>query len=95
MAGNSNSGRRPGGRDFGPRVRSIVDRVLERLEANGDVDRLLTQAFEDDFPGTLRAVAAYAPKIIDATVSGAKLEDFVLGKVQDQQNDSSEADNIH
>ncbi len=68
MAGNKNSGRRAGGTDFSPRVRSIVDQVLEKMEKAGDARALLEAQFREDFAGTLRAVASYAPKQIDMTL---------------------------
>ena len=68
MAGNKNSGRRAGGTDFSPRVRSIVDQVLEKMEKAGDARALLEAQFREDFAGTLRAVASYVPKQIDMKV---------------------------
>ena len=68
MAGNSNSGRRPGGKDFAPRVRSSIDRALEKLEDTGEADTLLMAAFRDDFVGTLQKMAAYAPKVVDMSL---------------------------
>ena len=61
-------GRKAGGKDFAPRVRSIVDRVLENLEDTGKAEKLLKEQFESDFAGTLRAVSAFAPKQIDVDV---------------------------
>jgi len=65
MAGNSNSGKRAGGRDFGPRVRSIFDRVLEKLELRQDADKLMEKALLDDFVGTIQKMSQYAPKQVD------------------------------
>jgi hypothetical protein len=62
MAGNKNSGRHAGGPDFTGRVRALIERVLVKMETKGDAETLLTKAFEEDFAGTLRAMAAYAPK---------------------------------
>jgi len=68
MAGNGNSGRRAGGKDFSPRARSIIDQVLEKMQGNGDARKLLEAQFNEDFAGTLRAVAAFAPKQVDMTL---------------------------
>lgn len=68
MAGNSNSGRRSGGKDFSPRVRSLVDQVLEKMQESGDARKLLEAQFTEDFAGTLRAVAAFAPKQVDMAI---------------------------
>jgi hypothetical protein len=62
-------GKRAGGKDFAPRVRSLVDQVFNKLEENGDARDLLEKQFKEDFAGTLRAVAAYAPKQIDMSVN--------------------------
>lgn len=61
-------GKRAGGKDFAPRVRSLVDRVLEKLQLDGDAEELLEQAFRDDFAGTLKAMSAYAPKQVDMSL---------------------------
>jgi hypothetical protein len=61
-------GKRAGGKDFSPRVRSIIDQVLETMEKSGDARKLLKKQFEDDFAGTLRAVASFAPKQVDMTL---------------------------
>ena len=58
-------GRRAGGKDFAPRIRSMVDRVLEKMHDTGKAEELLTKAFNEDFVGTARAMAAYAPKQVD------------------------------
>jgi TnpA family transposase len=62
-------GRKAGGKDFSPRVRSIVDQVLEKMEKGGDARKLLEKQFREDFAGTLRAVAQYAPKQVDMSLT--------------------------
>jgi hypothetical protein len=68
MAGNSNSGKRAGGKDFAPRIRSMFDRALEKLELRGDADKLMEAALKEDFVGTVQRMAAYAPKQVDMSV---------------------------
>jgi hypothetical protein len=89
MAGNQNSGRRPGGKDFAPRARSVIDRVIAKLEANGDADRLLEAAFIDDFVGTLQKVAPYAPKVIDLDVTTKSVEEYVQWKAKERLESES------
>jgi hypothetical protein len=68
MAGNKNSGKRPGGKDFSPRVRSLFDRALEKFEKTGDAEVAMQKALQDDFIGTLQRMAAYAPKQVDMSL---------------------------
>lgn len=68
MAGNKNSGRRPGGRDFTPRLRSLIDRVLQNWDNSGKAEKALNAALEEDFVGTLQRLSAYAPKQVDMAV---------------------------
>ena len=88
------AGRKPGGRDFAPRVRSCIDRVLEKLEAKGDADILMEQALKEDFVGTLQKVASYAPKQVEAVITSS-IEEFVTGTVFAQTNDSTEETQLH
>lgn len=67
-------GKRAGGRDFAPRVRSAVSRVLECLEEKGDLDALLMDAMQKDLVGTLSALAKYAPQQIDMAVENAPID---------------------
>ena len=87
-------GRRAGGRDFAPRVRSCIDRVLEALEQSGDADALMEAAFREDYVGTLAKVAAYAPKQVEAVITSS-IEEFVTGTVFAQTNDSTEETQLH
>jgi hypothetical protein len=68
-------GRKAGGKDFAPRVRSVLDRALEKLELKGDADKLMEQALKDDFIGTLQRMAGYAPKTVDMTLEQTVLLD--------------------
>ena len=61
-------GKKAGGKDFAPRVRSMFDRALEKLELKGDADKLMEQALTDDFMGTVQKMASYAPKQVDMTL---------------------------
>ena len=61
-------GKRAGGRDFAPRVRSLVDRVLENWNDTGKAEKALNEALEADFVGTLQRLASYAPKQVDMAV---------------------------
>jgi hypothetical protein len=67
MAGNANSGKRAGGRDFAPRVRCAFDRVLEGMESRKELDPLLLAAMKEDPIGTISKMASYAPKQLDIT----------------------------
>ena len=89
-------GRRAGGRDFAPRVRSVVDRVLEALQKNGDADKLLGRQFRDDFAGTLRALSAYVPKQLDVDLTTHTIEEFVTNAATAQvADDSTEEAKLH
>jgi hypothetical protein len=56
------AGRKRGGKDFAPRVRSAVDPVIKRLEKNGEIDSILLQAIREDPINSLQKLASYAPK---------------------------------
>jgi hypothetical protein len=86
-------GRRAGGRDFAPRVRSAVDRVLEELEKNGDADKLIKAQLENDFAGTIAKFAAYTTKHIDITTES--IEDYVSKKTSEQVAIASETTIVH
>lgn len=94
MAGNKNSGRRPGGKDFAPRMRSAIDRVLAKLEEGGDIDKLLEAAIREDIVGAMAALAKYAPQQIEAKIEGASLSDYVLAQAA-KRRESSAADSVH
>ena len=79
--------KRAGGRDFAPRVRSIVDRVVEKLEKGGDADRLLEDQLREDYVGTLAKLAHYTTKQIDVTTT--TLEEFVMSKAQERDESDS------
>jgi len=61
-------GRKAGGKDFAPRVRSMFDRALEKLELKGDADSLMEKALTEDFVGTIQRMSGYAPKTLDMTL---------------------------
>ena len=87
-------GRRLGGKDFAPRVRSVVDRVLEKLEKAGDADKLMEAALREDYIGTLAKIASYAPKQVEHHIE-ASIEDFVTNRVAAQTHDSTEEAQLH
>ena len=88
MAGTKASGKRPGGRDFAPRVRSAFDRVLAKLEQGGDIDILIEEQLRADCVGTLAKAAGYVPKQIEAVITNS-IEDFVTGITTKQIADDS------
>jgi hypothetical protein len=87
------AGRKPGGKDFAPRVRSAVDRVIKRLEKNGEIDSILLQAIREDPINSLQKLASYAPKQLEATVTHT-IEDFVAERatLQSKKNITIEHD---
>ncbi len=96
MAGNANSGKKAGGKDFAPRVRSMFDRALEKLELKGDADKLMEAALKEDFVGTIQRMSAYAPKPVDmtldqtVTVDSTMLGDEVLSALFERRQDEQE-----
>ena len=78
-------GRKAGGKDFAPRVRSLVERVVAKLEQNGDAEKLLREQFEADFAGTLSKLQSYAIKQGSLEINGTlSLEDYVTQKYQER-----------
>ena len=68
MAGNKNSGKRVGGKDFSPRVRSLFDIAIKEALADGSLLKKLKQQLLEDPAGTIQRMAQYAPKQHDINV---------------------------
>ena len=61
-------GRKSGGKDFAPRVRSFFDRELEAFIKTPSASKQMQQALRDDLVGTCAKMAAYAPKVVDMSL---------------------------
>jgi hypothetical protein len=85
------------GRDVAPKVLGDFVKALARLKDKGKpLETLFLDAIEEHgILKVLDVVHKYNPKTIDAEVTGLSLEDFVLGKVSTQQDDSKETTNVH
>lgn len=62
-------GRKAGGKDFAPRVRSLFDIALKELLASGKLLPKLKEQLLSDPAGTFRAMSAYAPKQVELSVN--------------------------
>ena len=61
-------GRKAGGKDFAPRVRSLFDIALKEMIADGTLLPKLKKQLADDPAGTIQRFAGYAPKQVDMTL---------------------------
>ncbi len=80
-------GRKPGGKDFSPRVRSLFDHAIREELKNGTLLDTLRQQLREDPVGTMQKMAPYAPKQVDVdmqqtvTVDTTQLSDQLLREV--------------
>jgi len=63
----------------------LVERVVAKLEKNGDADKLLEAQIRDDMAGTLQKLSPYAPKQVEALVTHS-IEDYVTKQTTLQAN---------
>jgi hypothetical protein len=68
-------GRKAGGKDFSPRVRSLFDIAIRESLADGTLLSKLKEQLRDDPVGTMQKMAGYAPKQVDMTLEQTVLLD--------------------
>ncbi len=61
-------GRKAGGKDFSPRVRSLFNIALKELLASGKLLPKLKEQLLEDPAGTIQKMSGYAPKQVDMTL---------------------------
>ncbi len=68
------AGRSKGARTVAPRIRAAL---LHAFEGKGalDLHAMMRKSLENDFLGTLKAVAHYVPKELEATINDKRSED--------------------
>ena len=62
-------GRKAGGKDFSPRVRSLFDIAIKETLADGSLLPRLKEQLREDPAGTIQRMSGYAPKQHDIDVN--------------------------
>jgi hypothetical protein len=76
-------GRKAGGKDFSPRVRSLFDIAIKETLANGTLLPKLKEQLLEDPAGTIQKMSGYAPKQVNMDIDQKVTVDTTKASAED------------